>query len=417
MIDFSFLIDATFWRHASIPITAAIIGYVTNVIAIWMMFHPIRFVGVFPPFGGWQGVVPRKASKMAAISVQTITSNLLDSREIFSRLDPQDVARQLEGPLRDLIDELTDDIMREHYPDLWPSLPPAGRDWVLQRVRATAPDAIAGMVTDLQNNVDHVFDLHNMVVSRLVHDKRLLNRIFLETGDKEFRFIGRAGAYFGFPLGCIQMTVWVFYQPWWLLPLFGLLVGYITNWSALKMIFNPKNKHRFGPFILHGLFFKRQKDVAGAYAHFVGNEVLTPANILEQTLEGPAASRVHALLSHHIGRAIDESVGRAMPLMTWSVGETGYDQLKENAVQRLLEHTPNAETGRSRALQEFIDYVDHTMAIQQTLEQRMSQLEPPKFEGMLRPAFEEDEWILIAVGAALGLAVGAFQFLVIFGGG
>ena len=47
----------------------------------------------------------------------------------------------------------------------------------------------------------------------------------------------------------------------------------------------------------------------------------------------------------------------------------------------------------------------------------MQQLSPRKFEGMLRPAFEEDEWILIAVGAGLGLAVGVFQFMVLFGGG
>lgn len=34
---------------------------------------------------------------------------------------------------------------------------------------------------------------------------------------------------------------------------------------------------------------------------------------------------------------------------------------------------------------------------------------------MLRPAFEQDEWILIAVGAALGFMVGIFQLVVLFG--
>ena len=56
------------------------------------------------------------------------------------------------------------------------------------------------------------------------------------------------------------------------------------------------------------------------------------------------------------------------------------------------------------------------MAIEDTLVDRMRELSPRKFEGMLRPAFEEDEWILITVGAALGLAVGVFQFIVLFGG-
>ena len=36
-------------------------------------------------------------------------------------------------------------------------------------------------------------------------------------------------------------------------------------------------------------------------------------------------------------------------------------------------------------------------------------LSPEEFEGMLRPAFKEDEWSLILVGAALGFLVGEMQ--------
>ena len=32
--------------YATLPVTAALVGYVTNVLAIKMMFLPIRFIGV-----------------------------------------------------------------------------------------------------------------------------------------------------------------------------------------------------------------------------------------------------------------------------------------------------------------------------------------------------------------------------------
>ena len=51
------------------------------------------------------------------------------------------------------------------------------------------------------------------------------------------------------------------------------------------------------------------------------------------------------------------------------------------------------------------------MDIAQTLASRLEVLPPPEFEGMLRPAFKEDEWILILVGAVLGLLVGVGQLL------
>jgi len=39
----------------------------------------------------------------------------------------------------------------------------------------------------------------------------------------------------------------------------------------------------------------------------------------------------------------------------------------------------------------------------------MQQLTEEEFEGVLRPAFQQDEWILITVGAILGFLVGEMQ--------
>jgi hypothetical protein len=38
---------------------------------------------------------------------------------------------------------------------------------------------------------------------------------------------------------------------------------------------------------------------------------------------------------------------------------------------------------------------------------------PTQFEGLLRPAFQADEWILVTVGAALGFTVGLLQDLLL----
>lgn len=58
-------------------------------------------------------------------------------------------------------------------------------------------------------------------------------------GTPEFRFIERSGFFFGFLFGLIQMLIFVFYDSWWVLPAFGFIVGYATNYIALYMIFRP----------------------------------------------------------------------------------------------------------------------------------------------------------------------------------
>lgn len=401
-------IDPEILKYLSLPVISAIVGYVTNVLAIRMMFHPVEFVGLKEPYLGWQGVVPRKCAKMAGVAVDTITTRLITQEEIFDRLDPERIAEELEVPLSAMAQDITETVMRQHQPRLWESLPQGLRLRIVQRVQREVPEVVAEVMDEVRENIGQMFDLKDMVVTSLVRDKELLNRIFLETGATEFRFIARSGLIFGFLFGLVYMAVWWFYQAWWLLPAFGLLVGYATNLVALKMIFNPKRPWRIGPFRVQGLFFKRQQEVAHDYGNLVADEILTTGNILAAVLKGPYADKLFALVQRHVQRAIDESTSIARPFVAWTVGTENYARIKAAAVDEVIAEMPET-------LQYVTDYAEDAMRIRETLVSRLQGLDPLSFERMLRPAFEEDEWLLIAVGAALGFAVGWFQLVFVFG--
>lgn len=107
------------WLFIFIAVISAIVGYATNVIALKMSFYPIEFTGIkansnsieqnkttglqiwqpeSQPFGlfGWQGIVPSKARFMASRLTQLFMDKLLDLREIFSRIDPEEVRKRCE---------------------------------------------------------------------------------------------------------------------------------------------------------------------------------------------------------------------------------------------------------------------------------------------------------------------------------
>jgi uncharacterized membrane protein YheB (UPF0754 family) len=88
--------------------------------------------------------------------------------------------------------------------------------------------------------------------------------------------------------------------------------------------------------------------------------------------------------------------------VVYAIGGEKYLRLKNNVAERILAQLP--------ATMKYIEsYAEDAMDIRNTLVERMQQLSPEEFEGMLRPAFKEDEWSLIAVGAALGFLVGELQ--------
>ena len=392
------------WIYIAMPLCMALIGYVTKLLAIRMMFEPIEFRGWGPV--GWQGIVPRHAARMAAIAVDLMTSRLLSPRDVIDRLDPELIARELEEPLRETVDEIVRDVMREYQPGVWEAMPRGARDLLIRRVKDDAPEVVAGVLGDIRNDIDQVLDLKQMVVTNLVRDKALLNRMFQQAGAKEFTFIARSGIYFGFLIGCVQALAWYFTHNPLLLPLFGIFTGWFTDWLALKMIFFPIRPRRFGPVTWQGLFLARRKEVADGYCQLIATELITPRHLFEALLKGPLSDRVFVMVQRHVQRAIDAQSGMARPFVVLAVGSTTYQQMKTTVADRVMERLPGT-------LSQIEDYTADTLDIASTMRRKMDDLTDEEFLQLIRPAFQADEWKLIAVGAALGGAMGEAQVLLL----
>lgn len=392
---------AQWWLYLSMPLIAAVIGYVTKIAAVRMMFQPLEFIGI-KPYLGWQGVIPRKAEKMASIAVDVITKRLITVEEIFHRLDPKEIAGQIEKPMLNAVEQITREVLSQHQPGLWEMLPNFARERLIKRVQGEAPQVVAQVMADLRSNIGQVFDLKHLVISALLRDKLLLNRVFAEVGRKEFRFFGHSGLVFGFIIGLVQMVVWMFYQSPWILPAFGLFIGFASDWLALQMLFHPKQPVKILGLTYQGLFLRRQQEVSRDYARLVADQIITPANIWQAILQGPGSDKLFALVQKQVEQTVDEQAGIARPLVAFAIGSRQYQQMKKTVTEKLVQTLPTT-------LRHVDHYAEGAMDIRNTLMERMQKLSPEEFEGMLRPAFKEDEWSLIIVGAVLGFIVGELQ--------
>lgn len=404
-------VQANWFLYLSMPFVAAIIGFVTKILAIEMMFQPLEFVGLQTRIlgarvFGWQGIVPRKAAVMASIACDTMTTKLISPKDIFGQLDPARVAREIEKPMLAAVEDITREVFSQYQPGLWEAMPERVRVLVIERLKRESPEIVRQLMKDVQKNIASVFDLKDMVVSNLLRDKNLLNRIFKEAGHGEFRFIRNSGLPFGFAIGCVQAVTWALTHSPWVMPLFGLFTGWFTDWLALRMVFNPKEPTRyFGLVTWQGLFLKRRKEVAVEYGRLIAREVVTPKNIIEAILKGPLSDRLFGMVQRLVQKFIDEQTGMAKPFVVFAIGSTRYQEMKKVVADRIFQRLPEALTHVEH-------YAAQAMDLERVLGEKMAQLTPEEFESLLRPAFQQDEWILIAVGAALGFMVGEMQVFV-----
>ncbi len=390
----------------SIPLISAIVGWGTNYLAVKMMFYPIEFVGIRPIFG-WQGLIPAKRRQMAEIEVELVLGKLLSVEELAQRIEPEALSQAIERRLNQVVRRVVNDVMQESAPQLWASLPVQGKNLVYKRIENDLPHVVRKLVEDFQHNVSEILDIKELVVEQLVNNPELINEIFLTAGAREFPFIVRSGLYFGFLFGLPTMFLWHQFQAWWILPLGGLLVGYLTNWIAIKIIFEPKNPVKIGPFTLQGMFLKRQREVSIVYADIIERKLITPQNITHIILHGSGSAQLLELIELHVNDAIERYIAVAQPYFALGVGSENFYKMKALAVRLIFDNS-------EKYLLYAYDYANGAMRVGADLSQRMQELSSTEFEGVLRPAYQQDEWKLIVVGAVLGMLAGFAQLYLVF---
>ncbi|MBV8063674.1 MAG: DUF445 domain-containing protein, partial [Nevskia sp.] len=190
------------------------------------------------------------------------------------------------------------------------------------------------------------------------------------------------------------------------MPIFGGFTGWFTDWLALKMIFNPKQPTRYlGLVTWQGLFLKRRKEVAAEYGRLIAREVVTARNVFEAVLRGPLSDRLFNMVTKQVQRMVDEQAGVARPFVVFAVGSGKYQSMKKMVAEELMKRLPET-------IKHVESYAADAMDLEHTLVGKMQELSPEEFESLLRPAFQQDEWILITVGAVLGFLVGELQVFV-----
>ena len=400
------LLDPAFWAYANIPFVAAVIGWFTNWVAIEMTFKPAEFKGI-RPYLGWQGIIPSKAVKMATIFVDQTMFRLGTLREVFEVMGPGEIARHIARIVDERLPRYADEVMFYAHPGVWERLPQAVKNVIYRRLRGEMPRRLHDLMQETAENIEELLDLKHMLIERLDGDKRLLNRLFLESGSAEFRFIILSGLYFGFLFGLVQLAVWIVLPAWWVLPLFGAIVGYVTNWLALEMVFRPLHPTRIGPWTVQGLFLKRQKEVSAVWCRLVTTEILTLQRLVYAMLYGPRAEHTEKLIKKHILPLAEEAVEGYREIAGLAVSDARWEEIRVAIGQKALQVSPDP-------FDHWPFNRDRAEILEKELRERMERLSPEQFQDLLRPCFQEDEMKLILAGAVLGLLAGLAQIIFVF---
>lgn len=423
-----YLGDIDWVAFATIPLFTGVIGFAINWSGLIMLFSPLHFHGVKVPGMrelatvlprklqevpgvlqggiGWQGIIPARAAKMGSIAVDKAIAKLGTPGEFYQQLEPDKIAEHIVTVFRPEIPDLVNEVMLAEHPRLWGDLPQPVKEAVYQRVQAQLPSVVSKVTTEIGIHIDQLLDPKIMVIDHFQENPELVVRIFRDFGQRELDLMVRFGFVFGFLLGIPVAIIDSIFHQWWLLPLLGVAVGWVTNSLGMWLIFEPPEPRRILGIKVHGLFLRRQSEAAEVYAQIIADDVITLERIGDFLLDGPRGDRTRQMLATAMRPAIDQAAGPARGALRVAIGTTRFDTIRNSVAQEAV----------GRTLTPFKDpafSAQQAQKIKTLVATRTKELPPRDFVDMMRSAIKEDEWMLYAHGAIMG-AAGGFLHLAIF---
>jgi len=419
------------WVHlVSVPVFTGVIGWLINWSGLIMLFAPVRFHGVTVPGMrqlahalprkvqeipgvmqggiGWQGIIPARAAKMGSIAVDKAIAKLGTPSEFYHQLEPAKIAEHIVEVFSPEVPELVDRVMRAEHPRLWHDLPPGVRTAIVARVQLSLPSVVGRVTDEIGEHIDELLDPKLMVIEHFRANPALVVRIFRDFGQRELNLMVAFGFIFGFLLGIPVGVIDVVVGTWWLLPLLGVVVGWVTNLLGMWLIFSPPEPRRVLGITVQGLFPRRQSEAADVYAGIIADDVITLEHIGDFLLDGPHGDKTRTMLAAALRPAIDHAAGPVRGAVRVALGPDRFDTIRESAAQEAVVRTitPFKDHGFSRR---------QAAKIREMVARRTRELAPSDFVDMMRSAIKEDEWLLYLHGAIMGLA-GGFLHVAIFTG-
>ncbi len=191
--------------HFLFPLIGAITGWITNWIAVKMLFHP-KEPKNFILFKV-QGIFPKRQKEMAEKLGQIVASELFSIDDIVEKMKSADNTEVLVF-VEDKIDNFINVKLGISMPMLAmflnDDLKHKIKTTLLEEIKGVIPGVIDSYADKLKNEVD-VTDIVYQKVLGFSSDK--LEEILFSIMKKEFKFIELLGGILGFIIGLIQLLL------------------------------------------------------------------------------------------------------------------------------------------------------------------------------------------------------------------
>ncbi len=152
----------------------------------------------------------------------------------------------------------------------------------------------------------------------------------------------------------------------------------------------------------HGVFPKRQQQIAESLGRIVGQELLSFGDI-EKTITNPAnVQKILPLAEEHIDHFLRTKLKESMPVVSMFIGDKTITQLKTVFMKELEDLFPVI-------MKNYVGNLKNDLDLEKIVVEKIANFSSDKLEQMLNQILTKEFRFVEVIGAALGFFIGLLQ--------
>lgn len=190
-----------------------------------------------------------------------------------------------------------------------------------------------------------------------------------------------------------------------LMVLIGTLIGWFTNYLAIKLLFRPYKEMNFLFFKIQGLIPKRRAEISLNIADVVEKELISVDDIAEKIEEMDISDGViDRLLDKVIGEKLQKNILDKNPLLKMIINDSVIQKIKSYFKKSILEN-------KEEIVEEIIKIAKEKINFREIILDKMENFSLQEIEEIILRISKNELKHIEIIGGVLGGIIAVFQFL------
>jgi len=187
-----------------------------------------------------------------------------------------------------------------------------------------------------------------------------------------------------------------------LLPIIAATIGWFTNFIAVKMLFHPRKPIKVLFFTLHGIFPKRQIEIAKSVGRMVANDLLSSKDIEEKLATKENIRNIIDKIEEILDNYFEQKFPEKFPLLSKFITPNMRTKVKDEMLEEVEQLAPVL-------IAEQVNDLDKVFDVEQIITEKVTNLPTEKLESLMMSIIENELVFIEWVGAVLGFLIGLIQ--------